>query len=243
MPMPLSMRFHSATATFVVAMALWSAMSNRAFSDAWVVSAVREEFGMFDALRISSNGSVELCSFGLGEVSRRQSLEAEDTGPAGNNSLKDIFGELQRLDKAGWKDDGNTRPEWTLSHSPTDGPIWVSHVFKLQDNSGTVRLLDGAPRFASSMNILLQEVQQKGIRHPLETGVIVWLPRNSIQGGARVARLSNPSTLGVLRIAGGYMPEPYPPNLKEILLQPQPVSGLELEGLDFAIWKTQPKTP
>jgi hypothetical protein len=242
MPLPPPTRFTTATATIVVAVALGAAMTNQAFSDSWVVSAVREEFGMFDALRISSNGSVELCSFGLSEVSRRQSLEAEDSDPAGK-SLKDIFGELQRLEKAGWKDHGNTGPEWTPSRSPTDGPTWVIYAFKFEDNSGAVRLLDGAPRFASSMNILLQEVQQKGIRHPLETGVIVWLPQNSIQGGARVARLSNPSTLGVLRIAGSYMPEPYPPNLKEILLQPEPVSGLELEGLDFAIWKTQPKKP
>jgi hypothetical protein len=242
MPKPPPTRFTTATATIVIAVFLGAAMTNRAFSESWVVSAVREEFGMFDALRLSSNGSVELCSFGLGEISRRQSLEAEDSDPAGK-SLKDIFGELQRLEKAGWKDDGDTGQEWTPSRSPTDGPTWVIHAFKFQNNSGTVTFLDGASRFAASMNILLQEVEKNGSRHPLETGVIVWLPRNSIQGGARVARVSNPSTLGVLRIAGGYRPEPYPPNLKEILLQPEPVSGLELDGLDFAIWKTQPKTP
>jgi len=234
--------------------------SLRANENPWAVVAVREEFGVFDLLRIDSNGkeisvslsTVELVKGALvnrvefkGGVQKAASSMKTDSIPHLVGKVSEDIDSLRARGCKPKEEDPNSSIGFLDADGtpiPVDGPSWDCMLIEFTDKGVIVRRAFGLIKYVS---LVLSEVQKQGVSLYKTSGVVIQGPQfpeffESL-GPDKSLVISNPATVKLLKKVGTFVPQPYPREFQKIFENPNPIFSSSMSGQDFFFWKVQPE--
>jgi hypothetical protein len=205
----------------------------------WSVVALRENFGVFDSLRLDANGRMELCRFEDGKLLQRKSLEKGQDQLAG--WFFDLGAEIQRIAGKRWELPPRPTADSPPFALPKDGPLWTINLIQRDADSARVRRLEGFPKVDSLVNLILNEMSLRSEALPSVSGLLVQGPRLAAE-----TKPNQPEQTGdllarqLLAAAGTFLPEPYPPDLQGVVQSQDSISSVEAGGLLFTLRRLRP---
>ena len=233
--------------------------SLKANQNPWAVVALREEFGMFDLLRIDSSGrevSVNLSTVELvkGRLVNRVEFRGDAQGEGSNmkidsmsHLIDEISEEIDSLRARGWKPkEGDSSSSIGALDAdgtpiPMDGPMWDCMLIEFTDKGATVR---GGFGLINYVSLVLNEVQKQGQSLSKTSGVVIRGPQFTeffeSLGPEQSLVISNPATVKLLKKVGTFVPKPYPKEFQKIFENPNPIFRTSMSGFNFVFWKVQP---
>lgn len=226
-----------ALSTLLVPQVVTASDSPRPDAPLWTILVVREEFGIFESIRIESKGDLYFCQFEAGRLLGEKFLAIQKGEPE-QKLFNALVNELQVLNKGAEGIQSGAIPDNPLVISPRDGPIWNPIYIEWLPDGVVVQQIGSNPKIASFLQLLIEETKKNGHKAANDSGIIIWLA-NDVSTRLPPQRfvIQNPKAGQLLKYTGRFLPIPYPP---ELLLDPtgmESMSHIQTAGLDFVVWQ------
>jgi hypothetical protein len=229
--------FSIAFSTLWISQIVASSESARIDTPVWTILVVREEFGIFESLRIESKGDIYFCQFEAEKLLGEKFLHLQNGDP-GWPLFSSFVHQLQRLKGDAQKVPTSTIAEHSPAISPRDGPTSDPIYIELLSNELAIQRIGSNAGIASFLQLLLEETKKNGHALANSSGSIIWLPPDaSTKLPAERFVIQDPKAGKLLKYAGKFLATPYPPELNLDLTSMESISNIQTERFDFAVWK------
>ena len=201
---------------------------------------VREDFGISQYIRIVPPHQLEYCRLQSDQVLERRVLDKLDA--AAQQAWKELFAELERLQREGWPPRKPDPQGSATSNLPVDGPQWRFYLIARDGKAMEARDLAGYPSLAGLINLLQDAAHRSGVQQtPVKATLVDWrVGGPGTNRSAQVWRTQEAPAERLLAACGGLTPEPLPADLRAALATSQEPGWAEISGQRFRVQRVQP---